>query len=49
VHRLDIPAKIFGAFTYVQDFKLPDMLHARMIHPAALGAKLVVRFRGLNP
>jgi CO/xanthine dehydrogenase Mo-binding subunit len=40
VHRLDIPAKIFGAFTYVQDFKLPGMLHARMIHPAALGAKL---------
>ncbi len=40
VHRLDIPAKIMGVFTYVQDFKLPGMLHARMVHPAAVGAKL---------
>ena len=40
VPRRDIPAKIFGTFTYVQDFKLPGMLHARMIHPAAVGAKL---------
>ena len=40
VPRLDIPAKIFGTFTYVQDFKLPGMLHARMVHPAAVGATL---------
>jgi len=40
VPRLDIPAKIFGTFTYVQDLKLPGMLHARMVHPAAVGAKL---------
>jgi nicotinate dehydrogenase subunit B len=40
VPRRDIPAKIFGTFSYVQDFKLPGMLHARMIHPAAVGAKL---------
>jgi nicotinate dehydrogenase subunit B len=40
VPRRDIPAKIFGTFSYVQDFKLPGMLHARMVHPAAVGAKL---------
>jgi nicotinate dehydrogenase subunit B len=40
VPRLDIPAKVFGTFTYVQDFKLPGMLHARMVHPAAAGAQL---------
>jgi nicotinate dehydrogenase subunit B len=40
VPRLDIPAKILGKFGFVHDFKLPDMLHARMIHPAAVGARL---------
>ena len=40
VPRLDIPAKIFGKFEYVQDFKLPGMVHARVIHPKAVGATL---------
>lgn len=40
VPRLDIPAKVLGRFTFIQDFTLPGMLHARMVHPAALGAKL---------
>lgn len=40
VARLDIPGKIFGKFTYVHDLKLPGMLHARMVHPAAVGASL---------
>ena len=40
VPRLDIPAKIFGTFTYVHDLRLPGMLHARMVHPAAVGATL---------
>ena len=40
VPRLDIPAKVFGKFTFVHDVTLPGMLHARMVHPAALGAKL---------
>ena len=34
VPRLDIPAKVFGTFDFVQDVKLPGMLHARMVHPA---------------
>ena len=40
VPRLDIPAKVFGTFNFVQDFKLPGMLHTRMVHPAAVGATL---------
>jgi nicotinate dehydrogenase subunit B len=40
VPRLDIPAKIFGIFKFVQDVKVPGMVHARMVHPAALRAKL---------
>ena len=40
VPRLDIPGKIFGTFTYVHDLKLPGMLHARMVHPKAVGARL---------
>ena len=27
--------KIFGTFNFIQDVKLPGMLHARVIHPAA--------------
>jgi len=40
VSRLDLPGKVFGAPTYVQDVRLPDMLHGRTIHPAAIGATL---------
>jgi nicotinate dehydrogenase subunit B len=40
VPRLDIPAKILGTFNFVQDHKLPGMVHARVIHPAAVGATL---------
>ena len=40
VPRLDIPAKIFGTFNFVQDVKVPGMMHARMVHPAGLRAKL---------
>jgi nicotinate dehydrogenase subunit B len=38
--RPDVPAKCTGSFAYVQDFTLPNMLHARVIRPPAIGAKL---------
>ncbi|MBI3444012.1 MAG: xanthine dehydrogenase family protein molybdopterin-binding subunit, partial [Magnetospirillum sp.] len=38
--RPDIPAKVTGTHTYVHDFKLPGMLHARVIRPPAVGAVL---------
>ena len=40
VARLDIPAKVTGRFTYMQDFKVPGMLHARVVRPAAMKADL---------
>lgn len=40
VPRVDIPAKLTGAFTYMHDFRLPGMLHARVVRPTAIGAKL---------
>jgi nicotinate dehydrogenase subunit B len=39
--RLDIPDKVTGRFTYMQDFKLPGMLHGRVIRPSGIGATLV--------
>lgn len=41
VSRLDIPAKVTGRFTYMHDFKLPGMLHARVVRPAAIKANLL--------
>ena len=41
VARLDIPDKVTGRFTYMQDFKLDGMLHARVVRPPAMKAKLV--------
>ena len=41
VHRLDIPDKVTGRFTFMQDFKRPGMLHGRVIRPPALGATIV--------
>ena len=38
--RLDIPAKVSGAPAYVQDLRLPGMVHARMVRPPAQAARL---------
>ena len=40
VARVDIPDKVTGKFTYMQDFRVPGMLHGRVVRPPALGAKL---------
>lgn len=40
IARFDVPGKITGAFTYMQDFRVPDMLHGRVIRPPALQASL---------
>ena len=39
--RPDVPAKCFGTHLYIHDFAVPNMLHARVIRPTAVGAKLV--------
>jgi CO/xanthine dehydrogenase Mo-binding subunit len=38
--RPDVPAKCTGRYTYVQDFSVKGMLHARVIRPPAIGAML---------
>ena len=40
VPRVDIPAKVTGEWTYMQDFRVPGMLHARVVRPPAIGATL---------
>jgi CO/xanthine dehydrogenase Mo-binding subunit len=39
--RLDIPAKVTGQFTYMQDFRVPGMLHGRVVRPPSAGADLL--------
>lgn len=41
VPRVDIPGKLTGEWTYVHDFRLPGMLHARVLRPGAVGASLL--------
>jgi nicotinate dehydrogenase subunit B len=41
VRREDIPDKVTGRFTYMQDLRIPGMLHARTIRPPAVGAELL--------
>ena len=40
LRRPDVPAKCFGTHLYMQDFAVPNMLHARVIRPGAVGATL---------
>lgn len=41
IERVDIPAKVSGKPAYVQDMKMPGMLHARVVRPPAPRASLV--------
>ena len=45
VPRVDLPGKVFGQFSYVQDVVLPGMLHGRVVRPAGRNATLV----GVSP
>jgi len=38
--RVDIPAKVTGGVAYVQDIRVPGMVHARVIRPPSYGARL---------
>ncbi len=38
--RRDIPAKVTGGAAFVQDIRLPGMVHGRMVRPPRYGAKL---------
>jgi CO/xanthine dehydrogenase Mo-binding subunit len=38
--RPDMAQKVTGRHVYMHDFKLPNMLHGRVVHPTAIGATL---------
>jgi nicotinate dehydrogenase subunit B len=40
MQRVDIPAKVTGGLAYVQDLRLPGMVHARVVRPPNYGARL---------
>ena len=40
MQRVDIPAKVTGGAAYVQDMRLPGMLHARVVRQPGPGAVL---------
>ena len=40
VARRDIPAKVTGGVAYVQDLRLPRMVHGRVVRPPRYGARL---------
>jgi nicotinate dehydrogenase subunit B len=41
VPRVDIPAKVTGGAAYVQDMRLPGMVHVRIVRPPSYGAQLI--------
>ena len=41
VPRVDIPPKVTGEHFYVQDVRVPGMLHGRVIRPPGLGSQLL--------
>ena len=40
LRRVDIPAKVSGGEAYVQDLRLPELVHARVVRPPSFGAAL---------
>jgi CO/xanthine dehydrogenase Mo-binding subunit len=40
IARVDIPAKVTGGVAFVQDMRLPGMLHGRVVRPPRYGSKL---------
>ena len=40
IARVDIPAKVTGGEAYIQDMRMPDMVHARIIVPPSLKATI---------
>jgi nicotinate dehydrogenase subunit B len=41
VARVDIPPKVTGEHFYIQDVRVPGMLHGRVIRPTGLGSQLL--------
>jgi nicotinate dehydrogenase subunit B len=41
IPRVEVPAKVTGAFRYTQDVTVPGMVHARVVRPPTLDSKLL--------
>ena len=41
IPRVDIPAKVTGGAAYIQDMRLPGMVHARVVRPPSYNAQLM--------
>jgi len=39
--REDIPRKVAGESVFIQDLRIPGMLHARLVRPPSVGAELI--------
>ncbi|HVB37189.1 MAG TPA: molybdopterin cofactor-binding domain-containing protein, partial [Vicinamibacterales bacterium] len=39
--RIDIPGKVMGTYTYIQNVRVPGMVHARTVRPRGAGANTV--------
>src|SRR5262249_47856234 len=39
VARIDLPAKFTGEYTYIQDVRVPNMLHGRVVRPPVVNSK----------
>ena len=40
--RIDIPAKVAATYTYIQNVRVPGMVHARVVQPRGAGANTSV-------
>jgi len=46
--RIDIPAKVLGTYTYVQNVRIPGMLHGRRVRPRGCGANTALNDRPVS-
>jgi CO/xanthine dehydrogenase Mo-binding subunit len=46
--RIDIPAKVSGTYTYLQNVRLPGLIHARIVRPRGQGAVTSVNNQPLS-
>jgi CO/xanthine dehydrogenase Mo-binding subunit len=47
-HRIDIPAKVMGTYTYIQNVRVAGMLHGRSVRPRGAGADASVNNQPLS-
>ncbi len=48
IPRPDVAQKVTGEFTYIQDVRVPGMLHGRVVRPTGIRSKLI-RIDGFDP